>query len=246
MSKLMNWIINWLGSGKYFFVEFDGDSAYINCGSDANLEDLHGATGFTVDGWVRIPDEQLEGYGTIASKYDVIEAAPTGWYFVADQGSGVLVSTATYSTNPAASITAENMTAGVWAHVLTCFNPVDAKLYSAIDGVWSTYSVQTAAVGVIGTDAGIDFLMGAAHNGGKAATFLAGDIQWLRLSSGVRYEIGEGFTSPDMCPPPDTDGITVEIWALDEGSGIIANAMVNNPTNRGAMTDCTWETCVEE
>lgn len=242
----MNWIINWIGSGKYFFVEFDGDSAYINCGSDANLEDLHGATGFTVDGWLRIPDEQLEGNTTIASKYDVIAATPWGWYFAVDQGLGILSSMAIYQTIPAASVTIEGMTAGAWAHVLACFNPVDAKLYIAIDGTWSTYSTQNAAVGVIGTDAGIDFLMGAAHNGGDVAGFLTGDIQWLRLSSGVRYEIGEGFTSPDMCPPPDTDGITVEIWALDEGSGIIANATVNNPTNRGDMTDCTWETCVEE
>lgn len=247
----MNWIVNWIGPGepaesKYYYVDFDGDSSYIDCGADASLEDLHGWAGFTADGWLYVPDRQLEGYGTIVSKYDIVAAAPTGWYFAVDQGSGVLAASAIYSTTPAASVTIEWVTPGTWAHVLACYNPVDAKLYMAINGVWCTYLSQQAAVGVIGTDVGIDFLMAADHANGNPIDFLAGGLQWVRINTGVFYEIGVNFTPPDMCPPPDPDPNIVELWALDEGAGISTAATMNAPTNNGAMTDCTWYECEED
>jgi len=243
----MDWVINWIGSGvKRWWLDFDGDSSYADCGADASLEDLPGDSGFTIDCWIKVPDEQLAHYGTIASKYDTIQEVSWGWYFVIDYDTATLGGVAIFQTIPAGSNTNQMILVEDWTHVLMCFNPVDAKLYIAIDGAWCTYSVQTAAVGVIGTDASIPFLMGALLQDSAPTSWLRGGIQWLRLSTGVRYEIGVEFIPPDMCPPPDVDGITIEIWALDEGTGPTLHANVHDPTNNGTMTDYAWYACEEE
>lgn len=228
---------------KRWWVDFDGDSSFIDCGDDASLEDLH--AGFTVDGWIMVPDEQLAHYHCIASKYDVIDQTAYGWYFVVDHDTGALAAAAIYQTTAAESTGQEALTAGVWTHVLACFNPVDSKLYFAIGGAWCSYTIQTGAVGVIASDADIDFLMGAMLTASEPTDFFRGGIQWLRVSSGLRWPIGFNFTPPVMCAPPTVDGTTLELWALDEGVGVSTEASVVSPTNDGAMTDCAWYRCVE-
>jgi hypothetical protein len=129
VSKLMNWIVNWIatsGDSKRYWLDFDGDSAYANCGADSSLEDLHGASGFTVDGWIKMPDEQLAHYGIIASKYDVIQEVAYGWYFAIDYDTNTLAGVAIYQTTPAGSATDQLILVEDWTHVLMCFNPVDA------------------------------------------------------------------------------------------------------------------------
>jgi len=51
-----------------FFVEFNGTTAVIDCGSDASLDDLPDVGSFTVDFWVYY-EGAGKGIGVVACKF---------------------------------------------------------------------------------------------------------------------------------------------------------------------------------
>lgn len=226
----------------FHYVTFNGASSYIDCGADAILTDLH-VGDFTVDFWVnaRTPKNAHDG---IVMKGD--ETTGQGWAVVVT-GTAFPITDVTvyaYVNYPTVGTirTVQTVTRGTWHHFTISYNHSgDRKLYEAIDGAWCTYATQDASVGVAPSDAGYSLLLGATRIT-NVTEFLLGDISWIRISDGIRYPIGVNFTPPARCKPPDMDGATVELWAMDEGAGTVTAASVV-VANAGAMTDCVWEGC---
>lgn len=223
---------------KSYYVEFDGDSSYINCGRDASINDLPIHT-WTLDMWWRKVANGVDPTAFVISKQESGEAA-VGWYVQAPP-TGIIVS-AIMDTS-AFTNTIEDPVLGQWQHLAIVFNTDgDGCIYVAMDGVWCAYNVQIAGSGSYYSDAGIDLTI-ASGNGFGPNPFMQMDVQWLRISSGARFPVGVPFTPPDRCAPPAVDGTTLELWAMDEGAGAVTAASVV-PANQGAMTDCVWQECV--
>jgi hypothetical protein len=219
------------GDGEFFFVELDGDSSSINCGSDVSLDNIHAAA-FTVDLWLR-------GY-SFANWPDLVSKTSAGynvgWYLDAYPG-GQLYFDIEYATIGWAESN-EALSLATWHHATAVFDGADCWL--AIDGTWCTYASRQTVAGLPKSDALQNLLIGS----GTGGSWFDGDISWVRISSGQRYAHGVNFAAPGRCPPPAVDGTTVELWAMDEGAGAVTAASVVSPANDGAMTDCVWHPCV--
>ena len=217
------------------YLTLNGTSSYVDCDSDASLDNLT-AGAFTVDLWARshtginsldalvskhVGDKQfgfmfgLYGDGDACCPYCEINGSQNG-VFLANEGI------------------AEN----TWHHITFCLNASGVP-YAAIDGVWCTYYYQETLVSP--SDDSDNTLRFGYEETGRPG-FFDGDISWVRISSGVRYTIGDNFSPPDRDTAPGVDGSTIELWALDEGAGTAAAASVNSPENDGTIVDGAWYT----
>lgn len=202
--------------------EFDGSATQIDCGSDASLDDLHGAA-ITVEGWIRHSDSSS---WTLAAKGAWVTR---GWSF-GGFGNRVDYQIHTDGTTINGNTTVAGLSDKAWHHVAYVYdNGGDRRLRVYVDG---TLVVTTAAAtGTIDSDASDNLLIGSAPG---SSSFMGGAIGWVRISNSTRYS--STFTPPSRTSPPATDANTVEQWNLDEGTGTTAAAQVSTPTNDGTIT----------
>jgi hypothetical protein len=206
---------------------FNGSTSKVVVTDNAAIQNLHDAE-FTVEAWVA---PTLAGNKAFVDKY---VWATSGWRLEIGS-SGDLVGRVAAATSSATSYgnSGGAIPDGRWHHIVMYFNDAgDRKIYLALDGVWETYSAQSAANGLIVSDIGTNLGIG-----GVAGAFMSGSIGWVAIHNNDRYNHGTNFTPPIA---PTHDANTVEIWYLNEGTGTTAAAHVNTPTLDGTITAGTW------
>lgn len=221
-----------------YYLDFNGTTTLINCGSDAALDDLQDAA-MTVEAWIKA-DSSGEASGVIAAK--ATSALLEGWCFrVSASALNVFIRCATTDTVATAETT-EFTPDGEWYHVAFTWDDASftyPKLW--INGTESTYNTTTNRSGAIVSDAAHSLTIGNDTSVGR--TF-DGGIAWVRVSDSVLYTAT--FTPPEKYAPPATATTTVEQWNLNDGSGATAAAEEDTPTNDGTITDGTWTNFTED
>lgn len=209
-----------------YAVEFNGTTAYINCGSGATLDDLADAA-LTAELWIRLdPDTGLR------SVLDKGGFSAQGWTIFIN-GTTLSFSVQCATADAVASIVGVEFD-GKWHHVAVFFDDGGARrAYVALDGVWTAGSV---ANGAIVADAANSLIVGRSST--TALYFYDGAIGWAALWSDDHYAAGTNFTPPRI--PPSPGGNLVECWPLNEGTGVTTKAAVTSPANDGTITDGTW------
>jgi hypothetical protein len=215
------------------YLYFDGVNDLIDCGSDASLDDL-ADNALTVDGWFRI----MGGANDIVYLLNK-RSAVNGWTLYYIQSTGRLYSNVFCATTHAQTEWIVNLSPLAWYHLALYFDDAgDRKIRFAVNGTWG-FTAQTAGVGAIVSDAAGNLIIGQKYD----STYpLQGALAWLRLSDNDRLGAvaGTSFTPPARETPPDVDGNTIELWPMNEGSGLVAHAAVNSPANDGTITGATW------
>ena len=148
-----------VGTGS---TSFDGDNDYVDCGSDATLNNIFDGGG-TVAVWIK-PNSDGEGNeGRIVEKRD----DGTGWVFhviTESAGSCKLKVFRNFDSTSGQYISGADVTIGAWNHVAVTYDSSGAgasyvpTIY--VNGVVSTLSSTTNSVGSAVTDASESLVIG--------------------------------------------------------------------------------------
>jgi len=224
-----------LGIGHY--LTFASGSQNL-LGSGASLDDLQ-ANAFTAEAWGRPTSYGTGGTATGHLMSKRATGSAGGWNFYINAGSGFRADLICATTNAASlADTTQVQADSNWHHyAMTWDNAGTRKIRLFYDGVEVTYSLQTAGVGTVTTDASNSLRMGS-YDGTQL--YWVGDLAWARVSNVVRYT--GTFTPPGRCYPPANDANTKLLLKLLEGTGNPADSSGNG--NNGTLTSVTWKTCV--
>jgi hypothetical protein len=199
-----------VGSANYRAVITDAASIQ-------NLQD----NAFTVDGWFRAPlDAVVNQYLSYKGNY-----LNSGWYWnIANGGLMDCKVFAAGGTNGRAVVN-QYIIDNMWHYLkLTYDDAGDRMPHIYIDNLECTYALQTAAVGAIISDIGINGYIGQTSQGIKGAH------GWIRWSNVVR---GAGMI-PRSNPPDPADANTILQYNADEGYGAVLTDL-SGEGNNGAM-----------
>jgi hypothetical protein len=118
----------------YYIHTSGGAGSYINCGSNASIDNIWAGAGATVDFWI-----QAEETGYLLGKglkwYTILSSSDMQFLIAYGLGSyaGATIDVAGFLNK--------------WHHVVMTYNNTgDRKIYVAIDGVWQTYKIERAHV----------------------------------------------------------------------------------------------------
>jgi hypothetical protein len=240
-------LASYLQSCQPHYLSFDGSDDYVNCHSDAVLDDLINGAAMEVDGWVR----PVAGWPVPQISKDFIckhfnNPALDGWrMYMYEQGGQGLVFYAYYDGAQnawAASGTDEFAPDGEWWYVYGCIDdtgaltPIAKRPYLNINGVWvASYAMHITGVGNYVADAAEDLRI--AWNGYTSGSQFEGLMGWWRLRNTISRTVGVNFDVPDRCVVPIPDANTVGIWIFEgtglttgnRGSGTTAGDLINGP-----------------
>lgn len=211
----------------------NGTDTSINCGSDASLDNLPGAGGdFTVDGWFRY-DDAAAGWSCILQKRI---AGVDGWAVFIDPGDLIYFYVSLVVGNVDAYSIGTTVRDGLWHHAACFYDDVAKSGRIAVDGIWH---VADPGAGAYQVDAANNLYFGIDTGGGNP---YEGALGWWRLSNSDRFTAGVNFIGrlPSRTEPPLVDANTIEQWNINEGSGIVARAIINTPTNDGTIANGIW------
>lgn len=217
-----------------FALEFDGFNSLMDVGSDVGFDNLFtSANGFTVEAWVN-PD----GLGGVQRLFD----KALWWLSIYDEFiSGVsypnaLVATMFFQT-PAFSVVAFPDD-GEWHHVAMTYRniaPRRARIW--IDGVEPDYLFQQSSAGSAFGDSDYNMKLGGTSYDHQSFDGLMG---WARISNTRRYTAD--FTPPDRCDLPISDGTTVALYLMEEGTGTVVDNAEGTAARDGTLLNSvTWQ-----
>lgn len=216
-------------SGNYA-VGYNGTSTQINAGSGTSIDNLHQNNAFTVEMWV-----YANGYGSVNRSRLI---GKSGWYLDIVSTSGLLGVVGSGTVSAQSDSGTDEWTNNAWHHVAMTYNDdTDRVIRLFVDGVEiGSYVNQIAATGVVADDSSQNLRIGT-----RGDTFwFNGNTAWIRVSNNVRYT--SSFSPPDRCTPPSSDGNTVLLYRLTEGSG--TNITDSSPnSNTGTLSSGTWLSC---
>lgn len=189
-------------------LEFNGTTTSVDCGSAADIDDLHDAA-FTAEAWIRADSAGESSVGRILDKAG---DGTTGWYLgLTSTGLYAIVNCAT--TDATVSYTTGIIKDSRQHHVaITWDDAGDRKINLWLDGV--LVGTSGAGVGAIVSDAANSLFVG--NNAAGSATF-DGGIGWGRLSNSVRYTAT--FVAPSRLNPPAVDGNALRQFNFRDGTG---------------------------
>ena len=254
-------------SGLYDYLEYDDTGDYLNCGTNAVLENIVDG-GFTVEGWFRFSGDIGLGYKTMGLVSHLKDGTPDkNWVFAAlvnKYGNHGIGGTVFGSTN--AHTTS-------WEANPPVFVPVGGWVYLAFIvfrdpniaavGNFRIRLVINGATAVT-SDAGYTHVYDASQDlyVGNLTTEINGmygDIKWVRISEGNLYTAGyvgnlttDGvqhpngywifydYTPPDFCTPPEITSRTIAQWNMDEGTGATVDNAVGLAALDGTITNAAW------
>lgn len=233
---------------------FNGVNASINLGSAASIDDLT-ANDFCVDGWIK-----PHTFGADGNIWCKTGGGVKGWHVHFDTATGSLVARSYFSvTNglSVGSVPGINLLDGQLHHYAVEWSIFDNKWRIWIDGIECIYTTQTAAVGVLVTDAAENLLIGAKT---PASAFYDGVMGWQRLMTGVHFTAAwwtDFIANYDLyqCTLPAIDATTLGVWvyqfdpinflnyvnpAVLPGTGANIQAELNDPCLRtvGEVDTC--------
>ena len=215
-----------------YYVDFNGTTSEINCGSDAALDDLHDAA-MTIEAWIKADGLGEGSAGVIACK----TSDGTGGWVLGISSDGLAASIDCATTDALSDSGSGELAAdSAWHHVAMTWDDASftyPKLW--IDGTESSYNSTQNRSGAIVTDAAQSFIIGNRGDGSKTWD---GGIAWVRVSDAVLYTTT--FTPPSRGSTPESTANTLEQWYLNDGSGTTADATEDTPANDGTITDGSW------
>lgn len=195
-----------------------GAATLINCGSNAALDDLHDAA-FTAEAWVR-----ADGWGTGLIRIFSKDAGGVGWRLFATSADGLRATIVCATTSGDAESGPDDFIPdGRLHHVAMTWDDATynyPRLW--VDGLEVSYADTTNRVGLIVSDASVNFIIGNRSATGQP---FDGKIAWCRLSNTIRYN--SPFVPPPLTNPPAVDGNTVEQWNFTDCAGASVTASVN-------------------
>lgn len=210
--------------GNQWALKFNGTSSFVDCGSDASLDDIPAGGGILqAEGWFR---SDGSGNQWILSKgvYGI-----DGWVIRINSANSLMMSVRCNATIEATLAT--NINDKRWHHFVGHYNDTTKVAQGACDGRWG---VATAAgAGAYVSDAARAFRIGRQSAG--TDYYFTGSIGWINLHNDAHYTPGVDFVPP--LAPPAAD---VEEWLMADGTGATAAAVVN-AANNGTITAGTWE-----
>jgi len=218
------------GGGAQYYLDFNGSTSRVNCGSDASIDDFwHSAC--TVEAWVK-PDSTGEGtYGRIINQG---AGATSGLHLFNQAASGLKIIIQLSGTAANGNVTSGNWPIdSTWRHIAVTYEYPNAPTMW-VDGVDLT-GISGAGTGTQVSNAGADVIIGDRWDSGRSWD---GGIAWLRISDVIRYTVG--FTPAAKDAPPASDANTIEQWNFNTGSGTTATAEESSPTNDGTITAESW------
>ena len=215
-------------STDLYFLNFDGVDDNVNCGSAASVDNLPSGGNLTAEAWIHPDDWGENGVGQIFNKGN--------WYLGLNNLLGINAA-AVHAVTTASTTTGLDafMIDGQWHHITAVWTLASLRWDIAIDGVWSSDTVQAGA-GAYSGDGASSLLIGNTSLGD--GTF-EGKMGWSRISDAIRYPVDIDFTPPERCTCPGDDADTVSLWCLTEGTGATAYDE-NANSNDGTITGATW------
>lgn len=214
----------------YFFLT----GSYINCGSDASIDDVH-ANAFTAEAWIRPTD--LVTQGVIIQQANA--SLTTGWQFCLDSANGLWGQVVCATTN--ASTTYSGLSINNWYHVaMTWDNNADRKIGLFVNGIQVAYGT-TAGGGAIVSAASENLTIGGHASGNNYHGYMG----WVRLSNTVLYTGNFTPTRRDVIPNPTST--TLGIW-IREGQGTTVDNYQGASSRDGSIAGsnyswvdgCSW------
>ncbi|GAI86545.1 unnamed protein product, partial [marine sediment metagenome] len=199
------------------------DGTFVDCGSAADIDDLHGAD-FTAEMWVR---ENVKGETEVFIEKGNIGA---GWY-IREITSTIFAIINLDDTDASLDFTEAYSPNGdkIWHHVAITWDFSELTLEGFYDGI----SVGTdVGVGNPVTDAAVNLYLGAR---GGASQKLQGAMGWTRISDTIRYTAN--FVPDGRTNPPAADGNTIRQFNFTDGAGLTltdATATANGTITMGA------------
>lgn len=211
------------------FLSFDGSADFINCGSDAALDDLHGAD-FTAEAWIVWSGEG----GTNQRVVSKSAGGAEGWFFRVNDDGSVLAVLNYQTTSASRTAAAGTIEPGKLYHIaMTCtFATRTVQLW--INGV--DFGSNNGS-GAVASDAAGNLNIGRRNNNSE---HFNGTILWVRLSDNVRYSAA--FNVPSAFVPPASDANTIAVWQLEEGAGTTADNAEGTAALDGTISGATWYT----
>lgn len=231
-------------------LNFDGNADYINIPSSSSVTNLP-ANNLTIELVLkRLPGVLSRADGVVASKAHPVNQA--GWYFsIYDGGAGWRwIVFELYNSVPAnygyfdypIDFNLPQAFDGEPHHWAVCYNSTNKTCKFYIDGVEITPSFSETVGGFGTTGYNINDSSHTMRIGNQdfasSPSPLTGEINWLMISSGLKYS--GNFTTPSLTVCPSADENTVLRYALDEGSGATAFDTSGNGNN-GTIVGATWE-----
>ena len=212
------------GGDTQYYLEFNGTTSGVDCGSDSSLDDLHSAD-FTAEGWFWY-DAAIDSTAALLIKGVSLSV---GWaLFRLTTVNKVYIRVNLDSSD--ATTNYDLGGTGAWFHVAATYDAATKTTELFVDG---TSRGSNTGSGDIVSDAGDNLVIGQAGAGAS----LAGRAAWIRLSNNKRYT--SNFTPDAKDSPPAVDANTIEQWNFNDGSGATATAEVNS-SNNGTITDGSW------
>jgi hypothetical protein len=217
------------GGGAYA-VNLSAANMYINCGSDAGLDDLPGAD-FTAESWIR--------WDTQGSTNVVLRKSPTsltrGWDISGRANNRLRARIYLDTTVANIEVASLPVPDGKWHHIALTWDFSLRTVYLWLDG--EEIGSHTG-VGNIVSDAADSLLIG------YTSISLLGAVGWTRISDTLRYATGTDFIP--VRAPPGIDGNTVAQWNMTEGTGVTVDNAEGTAARDGTLTNGpnwieTWE-----
>jgi len=211
----------------------------VDCGQDASLANMP-SSDFTIDLYIRATTDRGYFGSSLFTKDD--GGWDDGWAIFIDMYNGYASDVWGFvgrASSEATFFGTEILTDDTWVHLVIEWDVSEYTFYAAVDGAWKSVGPNTGS-GDLGLDSDTDLRWGVDWYESFGNPSPECDIAWVRFSNMLRWPTGVGFT-PEGETPPSQDGDTLEIWALNEGSGSTAAATIN-AGNDGTLTNVTWET----
>jgi hypothetical protein len=212
-------------------LRFNGASTYINCGSDAGLDDLPARGHMTVEAWIK--PASLASSVIFATKGGAYTAGPDGWSFF--RGLAVLYGRI-YIDHASGNPVKSGVAVQTWQHVALYYNSAAQSSRLALNGVWGSAANNPGLT--YGSDAAYNLIIGRRND---PYWHYDGAMGWIRISNNDRLGgiAGTAFTPQSRAKPPDPDADTILLYKMDEGAGTSLSDSSGNG-NSGTITNGTW------
>ena len=213
-----------------YAVLFDGANDYIDCGSDASIDNVFSGGGTVV---ARIyPETEGENAGRIFDKRGSTAGVQLATFNTVGSHVGLRFFR-DFSATDGQWDTESLIPLNAWSTVAVAYDDTttDPKIY--INGVPAVTTETSTPAGAAVTDAANNWLIGS--NSATTRSY-DGKIDWVRI-----YD--KQLSEAELQDVSAMSANLVEAWELEENTGTTAAAEISTPTNDGTLTNApTWTT----
>jgi hypothetical protein len=207
-----SWVLGHTGRGLHF----DGSNDYVQV-ADAN--DLRQTGSFTIEAWVR--RSQLNEAQTVISK-DEGSSKRNYLLLILSNGSVEFTWRDPVAGSTRRATTSSRITDNEWHHLAGVFDQANGRNYIYLDGTEAASS-NVSGTPYTGPEPVRFGARGSSGGGGSLSDLLTGDIDLVRITTGVRYSAA--FTPPDLLHGGPKKQAVLLTWGLPP-SGFVKDYQV--------------------